>query len=171
MGLLPDTQNCGLRMLRECRERFPRLLGLATPTGTLAGGFLWSRWRGLRSRHSRRMRNPQFWAFGRRPIVTNRGDCDIWRIACTIINRVLNGNAPFWPTHTTPNSQSHLQTHTSKSHLLPLIFKIYHVLGEIYKILDFPLLGLCQSPFWRASWPLAPKRVVTLRSLITPNHN
>ena len=24
MGLSPDTQNCGLRMRRECRERFPR---------------------------------------------------------------------------------------------------------------------------------------------------
>ena len=24
MGLLPDTENCGLRMRRECRERFPR---------------------------------------------------------------------------------------------------------------------------------------------------
>ena len=24
MGLFPDTQNCGLRMRRECRERFPR---------------------------------------------------------------------------------------------------------------------------------------------------
>ena len=24
MGLLPDTSNCGLRMRRECRERFPR---------------------------------------------------------------------------------------------------------------------------------------------------
>ena len=24
MGLLPDTQNCGLRMHQECRERFPR---------------------------------------------------------------------------------------------------------------------------------------------------
>ena len=24
IGLLPDTQNCGLRMCRECRERFPR---------------------------------------------------------------------------------------------------------------------------------------------------
>ena len=24
MGLLPDTQNCELRMRRECRERFPR---------------------------------------------------------------------------------------------------------------------------------------------------
>ena len=25
MGLLPDTKNCGLRMRRECRERFPHL--------------------------------------------------------------------------------------------------------------------------------------------------
>ena len=24
MGLLPDTSKCGLRMCRECRERFPR---------------------------------------------------------------------------------------------------------------------------------------------------
>ena len=24
MGLLPDTYNCGLRMRRDCRERFPR---------------------------------------------------------------------------------------------------------------------------------------------------
>ena len=32
MGLLPDTQHCGVRMRRECRERFPRLRGLAIPT-------------------------------------------------------------------------------------------------------------------------------------------
>ena len=31
-GLLPDTQNCGLCMRRECRERFPRHRGLAIPT-------------------------------------------------------------------------------------------------------------------------------------------
>ena len=30
-GLWPDTQNCGLRMRRECRERFPRHRGLAIP--------------------------------------------------------------------------------------------------------------------------------------------
>ena len=28
--------------------------------GSLTSGFIWSRWRGKRSRHSRRMRNPQF---------------------------------------------------------------------------------------------------------------
>ena len=32
MGLLPDTQNCGLRMRRECWERFSRHRGLAIPT-------------------------------------------------------------------------------------------------------------------------------------------
>ena len=29
--------------------------------GSLTSGFLWSRWRGKRSRHSRRMCNPHFW--------------------------------------------------------------------------------------------------------------
>ena len=32
MGHFPDTQNRGLRMCRECRERFPRQRGLAIPT-------------------------------------------------------------------------------------------------------------------------------------------
>ena len=38
-------------------------------SGSLTSGFLWSRWRGNRSRHSRRMRNPQFYVFGKRPMV------------------------------------------------------------------------------------------------------
>ena len=36
--------------------------------GSLTNGFLWSRWRGIRSRHSRRMRNPQFCVSGKRPM-------------------------------------------------------------------------------------------------------
>ena len=36
--------------------------------GSLTSGFLWSWWRGKRSRHSRRMRNPQFYASGKRPM-------------------------------------------------------------------------------------------------------
>ena len=36
--------------------------------GSLTSGFLRSRWRGKRSRHSRRMRNPQFCTSGKRPI-------------------------------------------------------------------------------------------------------
>ena len=37
--------------------------------GSLTSGFLWSWWRRKRSRHSRRMRNPQFYVSGKRPVV------------------------------------------------------------------------------------------------------
>ena len=62
------------------RERFPRHRGLAIPTCIMArvwracrdpcltSGFRWSWWRGKRSRHSQRMRNPQFYVSGKRPI-------------------------------------------------------------------------------------------------------
>ena len=86
MGLLPDTLNCGSRMHRECRERFPLHRGLAIPIsitaralrvswcmpGSLTNAFLWSRWRGKRSRHSRRMRIPQYFASGKRPMASYR---------------------------------------------------------------------------------------------------
>ena len=36
--------------------------------GSLTIGFLWNRWRGIHSRHSRRMRNPQFCVSGKRPM-------------------------------------------------------------------------------------------------------
>ena len=36
--------------------------------GSLTSGFIWSRWRGKRSRHSRHMRNPQFYVSGKRPM-------------------------------------------------------------------------------------------------------
>ena len=36
--------------------------------GSLTSGFIWSRLRGKRARHSRRMRNPQFSVSGKRPI-------------------------------------------------------------------------------------------------------
>ena len=36
--------------------------------GSLTSGVLWSRCRGKRSRHSRRMRNPQFYVSGKRPM-------------------------------------------------------------------------------------------------------
>ena len=35
--------------------------------GSLTRGFLWSRWRGKRSHHSRRMRKPQFYVSRKRP--------------------------------------------------------------------------------------------------------
>ena len=83
MGLLPDTWNNGLRMRRECRERFPPPPRVSDPdihhgtcvthvpwcmSGSLASSFFWSRGRGKRSRHSRRMRNPQFSVSGKRSI-------------------------------------------------------------------------------------------------------
>ena len=37
--------------------------------GSLTSGFIWSRWRGKRSRHSRHMRNPQFYVSDKRPIL------------------------------------------------------------------------------------------------------
>ena len=36
--------------------------------GSLTRGFLWCQWQGKRSRHSRRMRNPQFYVPGKRHI-------------------------------------------------------------------------------------------------------
>ena len=49
--------------------------------GSLTSGFLWSRWRGKRSRYSWRMRNPQFCLSGKRPIVSlMSGPC----FTCTI---------------------------------------------------------------------------------------
>ena len=47
--------------------------------GSLTSGFLWSRWRGKRFRHSRCMRNPQFYVSGKRPMTfknTNRSVCN-----------------------------------------------------------------------------------------------
>ena len=38
--------------------------------GSLASGFLWIRWRGKRSRHSRRMRNPHFYESCKKPMET-----------------------------------------------------------------------------------------------------
>ena len=69
LGLLSDTQNCGLCMRRECRERFPAT-AVSDPDmhhgtcvthvpwcmpGSLTSRFLWSRRRGKRSRHYRHM--------------------------------------------------------------------------------------------------------------------
>ena len=84
LGLLPDTQNCGMSMRRECREHFRRYrlqrkLLVSDPDmhhGTCVRharavmhvGITNPRWLGKRSRHSRRMRNPQFYASGKRPM-------------------------------------------------------------------------------------------------------
>ena len=49
--------------------------------GSLTGGFLWRWCRGKRSRHSQRMRNPQFYVSGKRPMVHSH-DCSTWLPRC-----------------------------------------------------------------------------------------
>ena len=103
MGLLPDTWNCGLRMRRECRERFPRHQLQRKPLVSNPGmhhgtcvthvpwcmsGSLTCGGRGKRSRHSRRMRNPQFYVSGKRPIGKSLG---IW---LTSNNTKVEQNSP-----------------------------------------------------------------------------
>ena len=52
--------------------------------GTLTSGFLWSRWRGKRSRHSRRMRNPQFYVSGKKLMrLAFYDDITTWKRPCT----------------------------------------------------------------------------------------
>ena len=82
MGLLPDMQNCRLRMRRECREPFPRHWfqnkhlvsdpdmhqGTCDARAMMHVGIVNPRWRGKCSRHSRRMRNLQFFVSGKRPM-------------------------------------------------------------------------------------------------------
>ena len=60
----------------------------------LTSGFLWSRWRGKRSRHSRRMRNPQFCVSGMRPIlskVTNTGTGSTKLIVAMLVSHQEEG--------------------------------------------------------------------------------
>ena len=45
---------------------------------SLTSGFLWSRCRGERSRHFRRMRNPQFYIYGKRPIERSPAMTNHW---------------------------------------------------------------------------------------------
>ena len=45
--------------------------------GSLTSGFILSRWRGKCSRHYRRMRNPQYYVSGKRPMLGHRSNCNI----------------------------------------------------------------------------------------------
>ena len=53
-------------------------------SGSLSSGFLWSRWRVRRSRHSRRMRNPQFYVSGKRPMQWGVHSTTKWKTASFI---------------------------------------------------------------------------------------
>ena len=58
------------------------------------GGFLWSRWRWKRSRHSRHMRNPQFYVSGKRPIHVECMQCDDF--ADITNTSTINGRVHNW---------------------------------------------------------------------------
>ena len=117
MGLLPDMQNCGLRMRRECRERFPRQRGLATPTCITARAstrcFLWSRWWRKRSRHYRRMRNPLFYVSGKRPM----GLPVSWLPSSSSWNILFSPKALDWPIYNTHLKQCLWGWQTEKHNL------------------------------------------------------
>ena len=86
MGLLQDTETCGLHMRRECQERFPGHLRQRKPLVSEPGmhcgkgharavmhvGTTNTRWRGKRFLHSRRMCHPQFSVSGMRPMMKIR---------------------------------------------------------------------------------------------------
>ena len=63
-------------------------------------GIVNPQWRGKRSRHSRRMRNPQFYVFGKR-LIPESGPCGILRSTTRFhygLGRVVNNNlfSPFF---------------------------------------------------------------------------
>ena len=74
--LTRNTWYCGLRMRRECRERFPRHRLVSDPgmhhvryaRAVMHVGIANPGRRGKRSRHSRRMRDPQCYVSGKRPM-------------------------------------------------------------------------------------------------------
>ena len=65
--------SCHIRKIATCVTHVPWCM-----PGSLTSGFLWNRWRGKRSRHSRRMRNPRFCVSGKRPIVYVWDQMGVW---------------------------------------------------------------------------------------------
>ena len=151
MGLLPDTQNCGLRMRREYRERFPRHRGLATHVpwcmpGSLTSSFLWSQWRGKRSQrsHTCAIRNITYLVRGPCPSVrtarlyyrTSCLTCSIRRLPFNpkaILNR-LDFELPF-PIDAILNLHNQRNWYNN---LLPLNFEIVSKLS--YRKTFFPTI-------------------------------
>ena len=88
--------------------------------GSLTSGFLWRRWWGKRSRHSRRMRNPQVYVSGKRPMVTS------WNAATFPVTGPLRGEstAHLW----TPLTEDHWWGAAAVFHFL-LVWTSYWVAG------------------------------------------
>ena len=65
--------------------------------GALTSGFLWSRWRGKRSWHSRRMRNAQSYVSGKRPVVYKHCSCPPidhggLKTRCKVVQELYSGS-------------------------------------------------------------------------------
>ena len=60
--------------------------------GSLTSGFLWSRWRAKRSRHSLHMRNPQFYVSGKWPmeLASHQMEFCVWSLSSMM--KSSNGN-------------------------------------------------------------------------------
>ena len=71
-------------------------------SGSLTSSFPWSRWRGKHSRHSRRMRNPQFCVSGKRPMApsSKRGACRAYSSRMSYLTSVSLCSVPHWPYNT-----------------------------------------------------------------------
>ena len=61
-----------------------------SPPLLLTSSFLWSRWRGKRSRHSRRMRNPQFYVSGKRSMAVFSSSYRSLSVTCVILALMLS---------------------------------------------------------------------------------
>ena len=90
--------------------------------GSLTSGFLWSQWWWKHSQHSRRMRNLQCYAYGKRPMVENScrvTDCIRIRIHIHIHVHVhVHAPAPT-PTHTRTHAHTHIYIYI---YILPCLF-------------------------------------------------
>ena len=101
--------NCGLRICREYRKRFPttadkrsrqassRHVPWCMP-GSLTSDFLCNKVRGKRYRHFWCMRKPQFYVSGKRPIVWINGNCQFRLKTATPFTKSI-WKCPLWNIH------------------------------------------------------------------------
>ena len=59
---------------------------------SLTSGFLWSRWRGKRSRHSRRMHNPQCYVSGKMPMAPDNLTTQVSRASVGMMLSLFSRN-------------------------------------------------------------------------------
>ena len=156
-----------MRIRRECRERFPRHRGSSDPdmhhgtsvphvlwcmAGSLTSVLLWSQWRGKRSRHPRRMRKPQFYVSGKRPMGsrhftvgwTTKRACDVYNY-----NIIIMGRMAFILRRWRP--------HVRRS-LLPIICFPTGTLLEFHFIVSYKVYPQNTLYIMKSCWLVNPKK-------------